>query len=80
MWRKTSSIQVKASSIRALLRRGLLVTQDEVHWVRDDLKITWGETLAVQARIRYRQPLEKATLYCEKEGLFVLFDSSTNCN
>ncbi len=58
-----------------LLRRGLLVTQDEVHWVRDDLKITWGETLAVQARIRYRQPLEKATLYCEKEGLFVLFDS-----
>ena len=58
-----------------LLRRGLLVSQDEVHWVRNDLKITLGETLDVQARIRYRQPLEKATLYCEKEGLFVLFDS-----
>ena len=58
-----------------LLRRGLLVSQDEVHWVRDDLKITLGETLDVQARIRYRQPLEKATLYFEKEGLFVLFDS-----
>ena len=57
-----------------LLRRGLLVAQDEVHWVRDDLKIALGETLAVQARIRYRQQLEKATLYNEKEGLFVLFD------
>ena len=30
-----------------LLRRGLLVAQDEVHWVRDDLKIALGETLAV---------------------------------
>ena len=58
-----------------LLRRGLLVAQDEVHWVRDDLKIALGETLAVQARIRYRQQLEKATLYNEKEGLFVLFDN-----
>ena len=58
-----------------LLRRGLLVLQDEVHWVRDDLKIALGETLTVQARIRYRQPLEKATLYNEKEGLFVLFDN-----
>ena len=28
-----------------LLRRGLLVSQDEVHWVRDDLKITFGENL-----------------------------------
>ena len=59
----------------ALLRRGLLVAHDEVHWVREDLKIALGETLAVQARIRYRQPLEKATLYNEKEGLFVLFDN-----
>lgn len=58
-----------------LLRRGLLVAKDEVHWVRDDLKIALGETLAVQARIRYRQPLEKATLYNEKEGLFVLFNN-----
>lgn len=58
-----------------LLRRGLLVAQDEVHWVRDDLKIALGETLTVQARIRYRQQLEKATLYNEKEGLFVLFDN-----
>jgi tRNA-specific 2-thiouridylase len=36
--------------------------------------ISEGETLEVQARIRYRQPLETATLYCEADGLYVLFD------
>ena len=57
-----------------LYRRGLLVQPNEIHWVREDLRMEIGETLEVDARIRYRQPLEKATLYREKEGLFVLFD------
>jgi len=30
--------------------------------------------LKVDARIRYRQPLETATLYNEATGLYVLFD------
>ena len=34
----------------------------------------WGAK-EVLARIRYRQPLEKATLFREAEGLFVLFDA-----
>ena len=34
-----------------------------------------GEQKEVLARIRYRQPLEKATLFREAEGLFVLFDA-----
>ena len=57
-----------------LYRRGLLVQPNDIHWVREDLRMEIGETLEVEARIRYRQPLEKATLYREKEGLFVLFD------
>ncbi len=57
-----------------LLRRGLLVLKDEVHWVRTDMELSLGETLEVYARIRYRQPLEKATLYCTVEGLYVIFD------
>jgi tRNA-uridine 2-sulfurtransferase len=57
-----------------LYRRGLLVQPNDIHWVREDLRMEIGETLEVDARIRYRQPLEKATLYREKEGLFVLFD------
>ena len=57
-----------------LYRRGLLVKTKDIHWVREDLLMKVGEEKTVLARIRYRQPLEKATLYREKEGLFVLFD------
>ena len=38
------------------------------------MRLDLGEQMEVMARIRYRQPLEKATLFQEKEGLFVLFD------
>ena len=58
-----------------LYRRGLFVQPNDIHWVREDLCMAVGDTLEVDARIRYRQPLEKAILYREKEGLFVLFNS-----
>ena len=57
-----------------LLRRGLIVVPDEIHWIREDLEIAVGDSLKVDARIRYRQPLEPATLYNEATGLYVLFD------
>ena len=57
-----------------LYRRGLLVKTNDIHWVREDLQLAVGEQMELMARIRYRQPLEKATLFREKEGLFVLFD------
>ena len=57
-----------------LYRRGLLVKSSEVHWVREDLRMSVGEQKQVDARIRYRQPLEKAILYAEAEGIYVLFD------
>lgn len=57
-----------------LYRRGLFVKNEEVHWVRNDLKIGEGETLEVMARIRYRQNLEKATLHQILSGLYVIFE------
>ena len=57
-----------------LLRKSLKVNTDDVHWVRDDLKIASGETMKVMARIRYRQPLQKATLILQAGGLYVRFD------
>jgi len=57
-----------------LYRRGLFVKNEEVHWVRNDLKIAEDETLEVMARIRYRQNLEKATLHQTLSGLYVIFD------
>ena len=57
-----------------LYRRGLKVLPNDIHWLRTDLELAQGEQLAVEARIRYRQPLEKAMLYQRSDGLYVLFD------
>lgn len=57
-----------------LFRKGLFVKQEEVHWVRPDLILKEDETLEVVARIRYRQPLEKATLHQTINGLYVIFE------
>ncbi|MDT0554636.1 tRNA 2-thiouridine(34) synthase MnmA [Patiriisocius hiemis] len=59
-----------------LYRHGLFVTQEEVHWVRPDLQLQEDETLEVLARIRYRQPLEKATLHQTSTGLYVIFENA----
>jgi len=58
-----------------LYRRGLFVRDEEVHWVREDLRLQEDKTMQVLARIRYRQPLEKATLHQTFSGLYVIFDS-----
>ena len=58
-----------------LLRNVLFVSNDELHWIREDLAINEGETMDVMARIRYRQPLEKATLHKVASGLYVEFEN-----
>tara|TARA_B100000678_G_scaffold48319_2_gene38080 strand:- start:103403 stop:104596 length:1194 start_codon:yes stop_codon:yes gene_type:complete len=58
-----------------LLRKGLFVNQDEVHWVREDLSLQQDEEMEVMARIRYRQPLEKAKLYQTENGLYIIFEN-----
>ena len=58
-----------------LYRKGLFVKRDEIHWIRKDRTLLEGETLEVLAGIRYRQKLEKATLYQTGSGMFVIFDS-----
>ena len=57
-----------------LYRDALLVDSNEEHWVREDLKLSYNESMIVMARIRYRQPLQKARLFKYKEGIYVLFD------
>ena len=58
-----------------LLRSALFVQEDEVHYIREDLKLQEGEVRATKARIRYRQPLEKAWLHKVEDGLFVSFEN-----
>ncbi len=57
-----------------LFRKALKVQPHEIHWVREDLRLHHGETMEVMARIRYRQALQKATLYQFESGLYVVFD------
>ncbi len=58
-----------------LFRSALKIENSEVHWVREDLRLQNGESMNVQARIRYRQTLEEATLYQFEEGLFIEFEN-----
>jgi tRNA-specific 2-thiouridylase len=59
---------------QGLYRKVLFVSDKELHWIREDLTLKIGETMQVEARIRYRQALEKATLHKVEAGLFVAFE------
>jgi tRNA-specific 2-thiouridylase len=57
-----------------LYKKALFVTNEELHWIREDLALNVDETMQVKARIRYRQALENATLYKVDNGLYVEFE------
>ena len=58
-----------------LFKKALFIANDEIHWIREDLALKVGEELAVMARIRYRQPLQKATLHQFETGMYVVFEN-----
>ncbi|MBR3303675.1 MAG: tRNA 2-thiouridine(34) synthase MnmA [Bacteroidales bacterium] len=57
-----------------LFRKGLKISYQEQHWIREDLKMECGESREYLVRIRYRQPLQKATLYSTSNGLYIIFN------
>jgi tRNA-specific 2-thiouridylase len=57
-----------------LMRNGLFVPVEDVHWIREDLQLSPGESARYLSRIRYRQALSMATLIMKEQGLYVLFD------
>jgi tRNA-specific 2-thiouridylase len=57
-----------------LFKKALFIEKSEVHWVRTDLALANGQTMEVMARIRYRQPLQKATLHQFESGMYVSFE------
>ena len=60
---------------KGLSRFCLRIDPSEIHWIRPDLEMTVGEIRRYRVRIRYRQPLQGATLLRRENGLFILFDS-----
>ncbi len=57
-----------------LYRKGLHIAPHEIHWVRPDQAIKEGESRRYMARIRYRQPLQPATLTVTPKGAYMIFD------
>jgi tRNA-specific 2-thiouridylase len=57
-----------------LYRKALRIQPSEVHWVEPSEAMREGESRDYMVRIRYRQPLQKATLEMRSEGLYIVFD------
>ena len=57
-----------------LYRKALKIRPEEIHWVNPTRALQVGESARFSVRIRYRQPLQQATLFIREEGAYILFD------
>ncbi|RZJ98815.1 MAG: tRNA 2-thiouridine(34) synthase MnmA, partial [Flavobacterium sp.] len=57
-----------------LFKKALYIKNEEIHWIRKDLALAENQKLETMSRIRYRQPLQKATLHQFSHGMYVVFD------
>ena len=71
----TNTIYVgEGDSHKGLYRKALRIAPEDVHWIEPDEKMEPGEERRYAVRIRYRQPLQQATLIAKTSGLYILFD------
>lgn len=59
-----------------LSRRALFIRQEDLHWIREDLRLMPGESAPLSIRIRYRQELCHGELFVKEAGAYVLFAES----
>ncbi|MBR5255845.1 MAG: tRNA 2-thiouridine(34) synthase MnmA [Bacteroidales bacterium] len=73
---ETNTIYVgEGHNHKGLSRFCLRIDPSEIHWIRPDLEMAVGDIRRYRVRIRYRQPLQGATLLRRENGLFLLFDT-----
>ena len=60
---------------KGLSRSCLRIAPADIHWIRPDQRMAVGEIRRFRVRIRYRQPLQDATLIMRDSGLYILFDA-----
>ena len=60
---------------KGLSRNCLRISPEEIHWIRPDLAMTEGEIRRYKVRVRYRQPLQDATVIMRANGMYILFDT-----
>ena len=71
---ETNTIYTGLTSMHpGLFKKALKIENQEVHWIRNDLALANGERVEYMVRIRYRQPLQRATLYQFETVLYIEF-------
>ncbi len=60
---------------KGLSRSCLRIAPEDIHWIRPDLAMQVGEIRRYSVRIRYRQPLQQATMVMRENGLYIIFDT-----
>ncbi len=65
----------EGESHRGMTRSCLRITRGDIHWIRPQRAMQPGQTRRYRVRIRYRQPLQDATLIMRSEALYILFDT-----
>ena len=73
---ETNTIYVgEGDSHPGLYRPALKVELSEMHWIEPTEALSVGSTRRFEVRIRYRQPLQWATMHMTEEGVYILFDT-----
>lgn len=57
-----------------LNRWGLFIPEKDIHWIRRTGMLKAGERRDMLVRVRYRQPLQSATLIRNPEGIYIMFN------
>ena len=65
----------EGESHRGMTRSCLRIARGDIHWIRPQRAMQPGQTRRYRVRIRYRQPLQDATLIMRSEALYILFDT-----
>lgn len=56
-----------------LNRSALKINAGDIHYLNPDDELKIGESYDMEVRIRYRQPLQKATVMRKEDGIYILF-------
>lgn len=59
-----------------LYRKALRIRPEKIHWVDPEQAMQEGESRDYMVRIRYRQPLQKATLIRKSDAMYILFEEA----
>jgi tRNA-uridine 2-sulfurtransferase len=59
-----------------LFHSALKINEADIHWVRQDLALENGQSMAVDVKIRYRQQMQKASLHQFENAMYIAFEEA----